>query len=256
VTFFANMLYVLRLNPHVVPVDLGAKPWLATALWGGWMRHRGIMLQELIRRDLARRCLITYLARRGREHEPYYQDSNLYQDYQTPEIPALDLPEFNNQAYQGGFFSMCPRAQQHGSGWISQLIPRRMYDSALVSIVSETLNLAQPDTLYISEKISRPLLLAQPFWVMAAPGFLAWLQELGFQTYGAWWDESYDHILDTDMRARAVITSFAEFAGRPLGQQLTACFQARSVAMHNRQRMQDLRWLYGDMAQYLRRQIS
>jgi hypothetical protein len=246
-----NMIYVARLNAGMPPVTLGHKSWLATALWGGWSRYRAIMLEELCRQNLDHRCLITHLQRRtsGDRSNPYI--GSLYRNYETPGLADLDLAEFRDQQTEKGFFSMQPLGIYHGQGWISQLIPWRIYDAAMVSIVAETVNLGAPDTFYISEKISRPIMLAQPFWVHGCRGYLQQLRDLGFRTYDRWWDESYDLMHNQDERARAVIASFAEFARRSDRDQQRIVAESRSCSLHNREHMLDMQWHYRDLVQYL-----
>jgi hypothetical protein len=45
----------------------------------------------------------------------------------------------------------------------------------------------------------------QPFIVFAAPGTLAYLRSLGFKTFDKFWDESYDDILDHEVRFMAIM---------------------------------------------------
>lgn len=257
VDFFSNMVYVARVNSQLPPVSVDTKPWLATALFGGWSRHRGIKVKALIEKGLDQKCLITYLQRRPVINDAYdYKNQQLYFDYQTPLIRELDLPIFLERAHSGGFFSMSPLGNHHGDGWLSQLIPWKIYDSAMVSIVSETIDFVSLDTFLISEKISRPILVAQPFWVYGCSGFLRQLRDLGFRTYGQWWDETYDDINDNDRRALAVIDSFAEFAAKSPEDQLDICRQARSIALHNRNLMRNWQWHYQKLAQRLQSWVS
>lgn len=45
---------------------------------------------------------------------------------------------------------------------------------------------------FMSEKIFKPLIKKQPFIVVGKPNYLKGLHELGFKTFGDFWDESYD----------------------------------------------------------------
>ena len=45
---------------------------------------------------------------------------------------------------------------------------------------------------YITEKTWRAILLKKPFFIVGDNGSIAKLHRLGFQTFGQWWDESYD----------------------------------------------------------------
>jgi hypothetical protein len=72
------------------------------------------------------------------------------------------------------------------------------YKRTLVSIVTETNFSANECTL--TEKSFKPFLHKHPFIILGVPGALKGLRELGFQTFGEFWDESYDEIQDPGMR--------------------------------------------------------
>lgn len=62
------------------------------------------------------------------------------------------------------------------------------YTSTFCSLVTETLY----DTIFLTEKIYKPILMGHPFILLGAPGTLQYLRNLGFKTFSNWWDESYD----------------------------------------------------------------
>lgn len=253
VRWLSNAAYVVRRNPDIPMVTPGPKPWLATALWGGWMRQRGIMLGRLRDHRLTDRCLITHLRRRIQDFDA--SDPEIFWEYQSPAIRDLDEPRFNDLAYTGGLDTMLMLGDRHGDGWLSHVIPYRIYDSARVSIVSETLNLAVPDTFYVSEKIVKPMLVGHAFWVCGCQYYLKYLRELGFQTFGDFWDESYDDIEDADSRSRAIIDSFAGFAALTPRQQDRALNDLHPRLMHNRARLLDLGWMTQDLADCIRSMV-
>jgi len=59
--------------------------------------------------------------------------------------------------------------------------------------------------LHLTEKILKPIVSKQPFMLLAAPGNLAYLKSYGFKTFDSVVDESYDNILDNDLRTEAVV---------------------------------------------------
>ena len=59
--------------------------------------------------------------------------------------------------------------------------------------------------LHLTEKIFKPIVSKQPFMLLAAPGNLAYLKSYGFKTFDTVIDESYDNILDNDLRIEAVV---------------------------------------------------
>lgn len=68
------------------------------------------------------------------------------------------------------------------------------YFESFLDIVSET-RFAQP-TANISEKAFQPMQYFRPFVLLAPPKSLEYLRSLGFETFGSFWDESYDDELD------------------------------------------------------------
>ena len=67
---------------------------------------------------------------------------------------------------------------------------REHYKNTLVSIVTETNFDAVECTL--TEKSFKPILHKHPFIIVGVPGALRGLRDLGFKTFGEFWNESYD----------------------------------------------------------------
>jgi hypothetical protein len=77
------------------------------------------------------------------------------------------------------------------------------YDRFSVELVAETYCLG--DTFFPTEKIVRPISQGKPVLVYGPRYFLARLRELGFQTWGDIWNESYDELTGHD-RWEAIAT--------------------------------------------------
>jgi hypothetical protein len=90
-------------------------------------------------------------------------------------------------------------------GSASADIPRTV--DALWNIVTETV--FYYDKLHLTEKIFKPIVMKQPFMLLAAPGNLAYLKSYGFKTFEGIIDESYDTIQDPDQRTEAVVAQIA-----------------------------------------------
>ena len=61
------------------------------------------------------------------------------------------------------------------------------------------------DKLHLTEKIFKPIVMKQPFMLLAAPGNLAYLRSYGFKTFEGIIDESYDTIKSDYGRINAVV---------------------------------------------------
>lgn len=91
---------------------------------------------------------------------------------------------------------------EHVLGSASADIPR-CADDSFWHIVTETV--FYYDKLHLTEKIFKPIVMKQPFMLLAAPGNLAYLKSYGFKTFEGIIDESYDSIQDPDARIDAVV---------------------------------------------------
>lgn len=70
--------------------------------------------------------------------------------------------------------------------------------ASFVNIITETLFYEK--SVFISEKLFKPIHLCQPFIIVGNPYTLRELRRLGYKTFDRWWDESYDE--ETDLISR------------------------------------------------------
>lgn len=80
----------------------------------------------------------------------------------------------------------------------------KFYNSYLY-IVTETF-FHEQDTLFLSEKIFKPMMFLQPFIVFGRPGTIKLLKDLGYKTFSDFWDESYDDEVDDKIRLYKAIS--------------------------------------------------
>lgn len=79
-----------------------------------------------------------------------------------------------------------------------------MQFNAYINLVTET-TFFNKDTLFVSEKVYKPILLGQPFIVLGSPGTLSLLKSQGYETFSPYINEEYDNIVDPCARLVAVI---------------------------------------------------
>jgi hypothetical protein len=160
----------------------------ANRIIGGLRQHRVLMLYHFAKLDLMHNW-ISASAVCPAENIPIERIAKQYQS-QYPDIAdvinRLDLPK------------LFPGEDQTrmSSCWLDQFEPCA---ESLVYHVTETLYTGR--RLHLTEKSFKPIALGMPFILTATAGSLAYLRGYGFQTFGDFWDESYD--LETDDFARA-----------------------------------------------------
>lgn len=77
------------------------------------------------------------------------------------------------------------------------------YENTFITITNETLT--SEDTLFLSEKIWKPIIVGHPFMVIGNTGTLQYLKNLGYKTFDKWLDESYDLEPDFLKRVNKVV---------------------------------------------------
>lgn len=105
-----------------------------------------------------------------------------------------------------------PHDPAAGTRDLWQLNPSWYADSCL-SLVCETLVtitprdivLSEPPGIFHTEKTFKPVAMQHPFLLLACPGSLNAIKKMGFETFGEFWDESYDLIEDFDHRLLCVM---------------------------------------------------
>ena len=265
ILYWANLTSTVRSNPDIPALEYGHKPWLATALIGGWLPNRGILMREMMARGLLEKCLVNYHDRsNSTENERNYGKSRWperFFNYRTPELDQLDDPvflkiAFDNETNTANTCRPIPGSVPGSHAWVSQLIPRNIYNSAYISIVAETETLSTPGTFFISEKITRPLLVGHPFVILGCTGYLQCLHDLGFQTFSPWLDEAYDLVKDPNRRIEAIVDSVEQFSRLTDSQRQQACLEMQPVIEHNRRLIKDRRWGVGSIADAIKKYLD
>ena len=78
--------------------------------------------------------------------------------------------------------------QQVTDGYVNQT--KQIYKHFLIDIVAETFT--SGNCFFVTEKTVRPILLKKPFVIMGSKDCLLYLRQMGFRTFGDFWDEEYD----------------------------------------------------------------
>lgn len=89
-----------------------------------------------------------------------------------------------------------PSEEQHGETSILYT------QSGFLNLVTETTFIVPYN--YISEKTLKPIFTYRPFIILGPPGNLKLMQDMGFETFSKWWDESYDDEYDNAKRITKV----------------------------------------------------
>ena len=103
--------------------------------------------------------------------------------------------------------------------------------NTFVNVLTETL--FENESIFLSEKIFKPILGCQPFIVFGNPGILSELRNMGFKTFGEFWDESYDQEISFTKRLEKIIEIMKDLANKTHGKLLQMTREMSHILEHN-----------------------
>jgi hypothetical protein len=220
-------LTTIRANQNYQPKS-GSK-YLADVLLGGWSPGRYFIFDKLRSNGLIDQCLINLQPRPNNFGNPE-QHTNPY--YRSKQLDFLEVNGFDCCFDEQTFFTMKPINHLNCHIFWSHVVPENIYSQSLVSIVAETEN--QFDVFFFTEKTTKALLGARPFWIYSSCESLKYLKNLGFKTFSPFINEDYDSIKDRGQRLVAMMDSFIEFANKSLIQKQEILNHLSDICLHNR----------------------
>jgi hypothetical protein len=105
------------------------------------------------------------------------------------------------------------------------------HEQTFMSVVTETL--VGEGTLFLSEKIWKPIMLGHPFMVYGNKGTLEHLRKLGYRTFDKWFDESYDTVPDHRQRCTMIVNELARLKTKSVDELKVMRDEMRAVCSHN-----------------------
>lgn len=92
------------------------------------------------------------------------------------------------------------KTQQHP--WQDGHASMDLYNNCWLEVVPETLYI---ENYFVTEKTIKPWITKTPFLALSSPGYLNFLQSLGFRTFNSLIDESYDSEQDINFRTKKLV---------------------------------------------------
>ena len=108
------------------------------------------------------------------------------------------------------------------------------YEETFVSVVTESL--VDRNTLFLSEKIFKPIALGHPFIVLGNTGTLKYLRDNGFKTFDKWFDESYDEEDELEHRIIKIVNVIEEIKNKSLEELVSIRNEMKEICLYNRNR--------------------
>lgn len=122
-------------------------------------------------------------------------------------------------------------------GYVSQT--KQCYRDFFVDVVAETFT--SGNCFFITEKTVRPMLLKKPFIVFGAKDYLLYLRQMGFRTFGDFWNEDYDGYTEGDRYVR-ILSLIDELASRSVKELEQMHWDMQYTLDHNYQLLQQQKY--------------
>lgn len=106
------------------------------------------------------------------------------------------------------------------------------YEQSMFSVITESEYMRKG--IRFTEKTYRPIILKHPFLMVGQVGMLRELRSMGFETFGKWFDESYDEIEDGSWRVRCVVEEMSRLSALDIETKRSMLRDMMPVLEHNR----------------------
>lgn len=160
--------------------------WHFDCLLGRGRRHRDLLAKAIEASPVLREsCFVTGAGRRW--------------------MPGVDLEsQWPNRSCRDDSFQLPYIGEATAN--VCNFLPYLIYNQSWFSVVTET----RMDYNFFTEKTAKVLLGLRMFVALGAPNLLAELRAMGFETFGAVMDESYDCVLDDHTRWQMAVEQIIE----------------------------------------------
>ena len=107
------------------------------------------------------------------------------------------------------------------------------YNKTFISVISETLT--YEDTLFISEKTWKPIMVGHPFVILGNKGTLKFLKSMGYKTFDRWFNEDYDNDDDETIRINKIVKILRDYSQKSKEELFSIREEIKEVCVHNQQ---------------------
>ena len=105
------------------------------------------------------------------------------------------------------------------------------YNRTFISVISETLMCE--DSLFISEKTWKPIMVGHPFIVLGNKGTLEYLKSMGYKTFDKWINEDYDDDIDEMVRINKIAGIIKLFSEKSKEELIKIREEMNDICLHN-----------------------
>jgi hypothetical protein len=112
------------------------------------------------------------------------------------------------------------------------------HERTFVDVVTETI--VDPNSLFISEKLWKPIIVGKPFMVLGSNNMLTELKRLGFKTFGRWFDETYDYTDTLEKKIKIIIKNLDAYKNKSVEDLQFIRNEMKSICQYNQEHFKNL----------------
>lgn len=203
------------------------------------LRYKISCINRLIDQQRVYRPILSKLLMETVDNQYMRLSCNLTDPISNKPITDLDIPKQYMGLFKGIDTSLpllinVPEFDLSHPGEIinqSHNLSTTYFSRVFCHIITETLFI--DDTLHLTEKTFRPLVLQRPFLMVGPPRSLELLRSYGFRTFNEFWNEGYDNISDPWQRLHAVLEIVKKINAMSLDDLESLLGEMQHILKHN-----------------------
>ncbi len=121
-------------------------------------------------------------------------------------------------------------------GFTSDNTLKEFYQNTYLSICTET-RFSHGETVFVSEKLWKPIANLHPFILLGNYGTLKWIKELGFKTFHPFIDESYDSETNPKLRLKMIFNEIDKLNNMSIDEIHNWYYSITDILIHNQQHL-------------------
>jgi len=207
------------IRPHKLSCLMN-KPRYHRVKLGEQLFYNNLLKDNIVSLNLNKRQLELLLNHPGKYDKRYDSIFKTADDFLNS-LP-WNFDNFSNQA------DLMHNAQQE------RLYLDTYVNIAVESLVDHTSKTNSNFELDISEKTYKPISRTQPFIVFGQQGILKHLHDVGYKTFEAWWDESYDNESDSELRLEKILKIINQLSSMTHEELATMLADMLPILEHNK----------------------
>ena len=178
--------------------------------------HKHILMSMLLRDDNLDKGIVSLGGKSfpawKEPMERLVKDSNKQKDLERYKQKLLEISPL---VIEDSLKDALSDSHVHASSLSPQMLLKDSFQNAYFQIATESVY-SNNDTMYLSEKVFKPMMYGLPFIYVGARHSLQMLKELGFRTFDKFIDESYDDVKDNYDRLESIAKEVDRLCGLSL----------------------------------------